>query len=717
MKIRLYLFVLILISALLSIPLIARKVNIEQSNKKVDFILDYYQVEDLAEQSDKPIEWWLEEFKKMGVSSVGINFETIENMMDSGKKIQADIITNIIERPDWRSEYPLDLVSYIDDENTDKYDLVARFENAEDYQFAADGLTEKYGDKIKLFGGTNYNYIVIDTKYKDGLYTDKETLVTNEGKRVGNAKKLEGSIGAILPIGIDPSKVELIENAGMKVSARMTNPPKRWYSQKYLESVFKDVESINNKSSHMVFAGDEILGSPKDLDKTIEFLKKNKLDIGLVETVFERSYIEQKGMDKVLEKIGYNVNKVYSVPSYIQTRYEYVNYKHGEEIGNVLYRAITERNANVIYFRPFIDKDGYYVEKVKDYQNMFSDLSDRLESHGISYGTPEPYGNNTVRKIAVICLSLGVVSAGVLVLRQLFKINEKTQIILFVLGMLGVIGAVFALGRMGYMLVAIATAIIFPSLAITYYNSVNKRIFLYDSDVSYKDSLIKGIKVFIVSALITSIGSLIISAIMSSTRNVLDIDYFKGVKITQLIPFVVYFISFLGHFGYKKVKDRGDDVVTKSDLEEVFNDTTKVFYFAIIGVIGAVGYVYLARTGHEAGLEPSNLELMFRNGLERALYARPRTKEFLIAFPALIIGITFAKNRIKSLYFLSGLAGVVGLTSIANTFSHFKTPFMISVARLMYSTVFGIIIAAVYLAVIFLVITFVRKNYRRFLNE
>ncbi len=717
MKIRLYLFVLILISALLSIPLIARKVNIEQSNNKVDFILDYYQVEELAEQSEKPIEWWLKEFKKMGVSSVGINYETIESMMEDNKKIQSTIIANIIENPNWRNEYPLELVSYIDDENTDKYDQVVRFENIDDYQFASKGLTEKYGDKVKLFSGTNNNYIVIDTKYKDGLYTDREALITGEGKRVGNVKKLESSAGIILPIGIDPAKVELIENAGMKVSARMQNPPKRWYSAKYLNSTFKDVESIENKSPYMVFGGEEVIGSPKDLDKTIEFLKKNKLTLGIVETVFERSYIDQKGLDKVLEKTGYNVNKVYSVPGYIQTRYEYVNYKNGEEIGNVLFRAITERNANIIYFRPFIDKNGYYVEKVKDYQKMFTDLSDRLESHGISYGVAEPYENNSVRKIAVICLSLGVVSAGVLVFRQLFRINEKVQISLFALGMLGVIGAVFVLGRTGYMLVAIATAIVFPSLGITYYNSINKRIFLYDSEVSYKDSLIKGIRVFIISALITSIGSLIIAAIMSSTRNVLDIDYFKGVKIAQLIPFVVYFISYLGHFGYKKIKERGDDTVTKKDLETVLNDTTKVFYFAIIGALGIIGYVYLARTGHEAGLEPSNLELMFRNGLERTLYARPRTKEFLIAFPALIVGVTFAKNRLKSLYFLSGLAGVIGLTSIVNTFSHFKTPFLVSVARLLYSTVFGIVIAAIYLALVFVVIAFVRKNYRRFINE
>lgn len=717
MRIKKYLIGMIIFSMLLSIPLIARKVSIESSDKKVDFILDYYQVGELAEQSEKPIEWWLKEFSNMGVKTVGINYETIESMVKENRKIQADIISNIVKDTSWRSDYPYDVINYIDDESTDKYDLVVRFEEYSDYEFASKGLKEKYGDKIKLFSGTDSNYIIIDAKYKDGLVSAKDTLFDSEGKVAIKGEKIDSSKARLLPIGIDPEKVEQISKVGMKISPRIGNAPKGWTTDKYLDSVKKDFEELDVVSPYVMFYGEEVLGYPKKIDDTIKFLNRNNLQLGIVETVVERSYSEQDGLDKLIEKIGYGVNKVYSVPDYIQKRYKYMNYEGGEEIGNVLFRAIAERNANIIYFRPFIDEDGLYVEKVNDYKEMFKDLSERLNGHGIEVGETQTYGNNTVRKIAALGLSLGIVSAGILVLRSLLKMSEKTQAIIFAIGMLFSMILVLLLGKTGYMTLALGTAVIFPSLGIVYYNSVMKRVYLYDTDNSYKDSIFKGIRAFVVSALITAIGSVIISAIMSSTRNILDIDYFVGVKIAQLIPFIVYVISFLGLFGFKSDKKRGEDYFTFNDFKSIMLENTKIFYFVLIGTVGVVGYVYLARTGHETGMEPSSAELIFRNLLERVLYARPRTKEFLIAFPALILGVTFAKNKLKPILFATGLAGVIGLTSIVNTFSHFKTPFLISAARLGYSVVFGVIVGAIYLLAMYGLFFAFKKIHRRLSDE
>ncbi len=709
MKIRRYLFIMILISLLVSIPLLVKRVSVENTSKTVDFVLDYSQVTELAEQSERPIEDWLKDFSRMGVGTVGIEYETLESMMEEDRVVSCDILDNIKKDPNWRWEYPYEVVNFLDSEEHNDYYMIARFDDYEAFEFASQGLQAKYGEKVHTFSGSNNNYVVIEAGYKDTLHNDYGTLYDSEGKPVVKRKNIVNSTAITLPIGIDSRKVEMIENAGMKVMPRLTNPVSGWYSEDFYKSMSEDYNSIPDKSPYMIFAGGEVFGNPKNIDDTIKLLKKNKTSAGIVETVVERSYIPQKGMQKFLDKMEYSVNKVYSVPDYIQKRYKYMNYEGAEEIGNVLYRAITERNANIIYFRPFIDEENHYVEKVKDYENMFSDLETRLERHGIEIGETKPYKINYVRKIAVMLLGLGTVAAGVLVLDSLFRLKQEALLLLTIIGVLGMAVMIAVLGRTGYMLLAIATATFFPSLGIVYFNSEMKRTYLYDGNVKFKNNFIRGTVNFLITAIITAIGSIIISAIMSSTRNVLDIDYFKGVKITQLIPFVVYVISYIGMFGFKSMKKRGEDKFDSEDFYTLMNDTPKIFYFAVLAVIGAVGYIYLARTGHETAVQPSDAELIFRNFLERAFYARPRTKEFLIAFPALIMGVTFATSKFRPGIFLSGLAGVIGVTSIVNTFSHFKTPFLISLSRLGSSIVLGIVVGAVYLLILYLIDFILRK--------
>jgi hypothetical protein len=91
------------------------------------------------------------------------------------------------------------------------------------------------------------------------------------------------------------------------------------------------------------------------------------------------------------------------------------------------------------------------------------------------------------------------------------------------------------------------------------------------------------------------------------------------------------------------------------------------------------------------------IEMVIRNILEEKLLVRPRTKEFTVAFPALVLVAYLASLRFKSLIFISGLAAVIGQTSIVNTFSHLRTPFVVSIIRTLYSLAAGIGFAMVYL--------------------
>ncbi len=124
----------------------------------------------------------------------------------------------------------------------------------------------------------------------------------------------------------------------------------------------------------------------------------------------------------------------------------------------------------------------------------------------------------------------------------------------------------------------------------------------------------------------------------------------------------------------------------------LLNKDIKIYYAIIAAVIGAVAYVYISRTGHETNIQPSSIEMITRNFMEYILLARPRTKEFLIAFPAIFAAVYAASKKSEFFTGLFTLVSAIGTSSVINTFSHLRTPIYLSLARTVIALGFGIVI-------------------------
>src|SRR5690606_27829326 len=129
------------------------------------------------------------------------------------------------------------------------------------------------------------------------------------------------------------------------------------------------------------------------------------------------------------------------------------------------------------------------------------------------------------------------------------------------------------------------------------------------------------------------------------------------------------------------------------------------------------GYIYIARTGHETSVQPSNLEMIARNFLELKLLARPRTKEFVLAFPAVILAAYMIKYKSNIAMFVLGIIITIGQTSIVNTFCHLRTPLYLSIIRTFYSVLFGIILGIIYTGLLVFVMKIAKKMRGELLNE
>lgn len=120
----------------------------------------------------------------------------------------------------------------------------------------------------------------------------------------------------------------------------------------------------------------------------------------------------------------------------------------------------------------------------------------------------------------------------------------------------------------------------------------------------------------------------------------------------------------------------------------------------ILGVIGlALVAVLILRSGNDPGIGVSQTELGFRALLNKLLFVRPRTKEFLLGHPFLVLGLALALRGDRRWLLLGLCLGAIGQASLLNTFCHIHTPLFISMARAALGWVLGALFGAVLFAV------------------
>jgi len=266
---------------------------------------------------------------------------------------------------------------------------------------------------------------------------------------------------------------------------------------------------------------------------------------------------------------------------------------------------------------------------------------------------------------------------------------------------LAVIGAVLACAAFYVMpytaelIASLAAALIFGCLAATFFTARSK---FYSEKLSRDAHLIKIIIVsvvtLVVSVIIAFLGGLLTAAPISSISYMLEIGIFRGVKVSQLLPIAYFAIAYLAYFGYGDRKAVPGNLEPE-DLKDMLNSNIKLWMLFLALILGGAGAYYIMRTGHDSSIEVSSYEMLFRNELENVLVARPRTKEFLFAFPAIMMMVYSSVRRFRKWAIVFGIAGVVGVTSVINTFEHIRTPLYLGVIRTGYSLLFGIIIGII----------------------
>jgi hypothetical protein len=238
-----------------------------------------------------------------------------------------------------------------------------------------------------------------------------------------------------------------------------------------------------------------------------------------------------------------------------------------------------------------------------------------------------------------------------------------------------------------------------------------------EKDTPIVKIIIKGSTVLFVSVIIVLIGGIVTAAPISEISYMLEMNIFRGVKVSQLLPIAFFPLAYLAYYGFGILKTTSGKL-EMGDLKDMMNSSIKI-WMVFIGMLGVgLGAYYILRTGHDSKLIPSTFEMLMRNTLEEDLIARPRTKEFLFAFPAIMLLVYTSIRQFKIWPILFGVSAVIGLTSVVNTFMHIRTPIYLGLARTALSLGFGLLIGIIGILVFEgIYILYLKNKGKSMLNE
>lgn len=710
-------YIFLVLGFIMAMMVAIGRFNVESENKAVDFILDYSEVSKLALQSEEDISVWLKNFKDMGINKVGLYEESLNSLIEEGKPVKAELMKNVVKDIYWKEKLPDNLVARIEANSLDENDILVTVNSESLYDFIKNGFKSRYdSDKFISIEGEEADYIYIDSQAEHTLFKPIIKYQDTMKKDFVEVAEAVSSKLMTLSIGLDNDKVRIIENAGMSVIPRTVGYD-GWNDEKFEAAVINEYKGLKKTPEYIMFAGSEIIGQDAGSSALKEYIYENDIKIAMIETTFQRENIEQSGLIGLVEESGYNAVRAFTTWNYIQNRYQYYNYPGSEEIENTFFRAVIERNIRLIYFKPFKEfKDNYiYITDVAEYKRMFDSLEKRLETHNVSFGEASvmmPYKIGLMQKWII---TVGAIAGGMILLTAFIPLKAKYRYGMFSILAILALGAYEIRPVLAELLSAFGAAVVFPCLAVLYLlNKCRKYMNLENESEGLANILKWSIKDLVAAVCISLAGAIYTSSVIADINYLLEINIFRGVKAAQLIPIVIFALLYISFIGLN-LEQKNSKLSIKA-IKDILNANIKVWVVIVGLVLLAAGYIYIARTGQETSVQPMNIEMILRNFLENVLLARPRTKEFLIAFPALMLTIYTIIRRLGWLPFIFGLAAVIGQTSVVNTFMHLRTPIYLSITRTGYSLLFGVIFGIIYIVVLEAVIRLYKKIREKYCN-
>lgn len=698
-------YVVLFCVGLIAVGILAFHRNaVEREMNVVDIVADYEDFSKLAKQLGVDEMDVFQMLKNAGFTSVALVEDDLLKLSEQ-KELEFELYVELNKRVGWRDLLPEEATKYLESA-PHLYTTVAVTQDETLYRRIGAALKERYDDEMyTLFEGENAFgkkrfVILLHAKAKDMFFTNEESLLDEDSKISRSRSVLKSSEMEQIGLGFDEEKIAKILASGLKMELRPRNYSSSDNPEKIVNAFFTVLDRYRAQHiNHITFAGKSVLGWSNGAEYVglKEKMEKRGLVPSLVESSNQLGFTKQLGQQELAKRFHFSIVRVLSIPDYIQRRYNYLGYYEGpKEIENTLFRAITDRNIRSVYMRAFKESKLRYVENLDEYAPMMESLRHRLSEHGISVGEATPMGQPLYSKWLYVLLSYGMMIAGIILLRLVFHTSRKLELGILVLGVVGLPPAFYVAEDRMLMLLSFVSTVLFPLLAFTVGVFYVRELLMNRKAFRLSEIIGRSILGFLLMILIALIGGLFTGGYLSRVDYLVEMKHFSGVKLSLVLPIILSIFVYVIKMGLSPHID--SQTKYTDDVKALLRVNVSVLTLVVCAALGGVAYIYLARSGNTAAAT-LDAEILFRNFLENTLYVRPRNKEILLAFPAIFAALYLACKGYKRLTMPFMVVGMIGLSSIANTFCHTRTPLYISISRVLISAAISVVIGIVVILV------------------
>ncbi|MDU4697737.1 MAG: DUF5693 family protein [Paenibacillus sp.] len=638
---RKWLWVLVIVGILASVPVIAQRVQTESSANQVEFVMNYRGLLDIASYQADPKAYLDEQLDRLKEAGIG-TMAMFESTLDELSKTRRIMVFSSVEAA--------------------KLNGAVIAENG-NYTYLAFTSADNEAQLKPMIEAT---FSKLNVPVANWQYQDRGGLVIGMGMEEAVMK----------PLPLDPIAFAMLREKGFTVLPRLSdNIP---YDQEEMDQQL--AYFAENGVTRILFDGEAVKGfteneSKNSLQGFADLLKKHGIGIAAIENL----KAPQKGFNKLAYLIDYNVVRLHSLADTEASQDK-------ATLADRFVLATKDRNIRMVYLNASASKDLTKAAITNPIDNLIGSLQapgnaiERIENNGFELGQAEAFTIHDAswqRYLKALVVLGGVAFVALLISCFL----PSLTLVAFVLGLVGSAGLYVLKPVLLEQALALFVAISAPTIAMVLAIRKVQELQEKHSNFSGGRRLTHTIVLFIKTSLLSLTSVPFVIALLNNITYSLVLNQFRGVSLLHLGPILLIAIYV---FLY-----RGNSVW--EELRKWLRMPITVLWVAVAAVLGVAALYYLSRTGNAGTLLPG--EAAFRSFLENTFGVRPRNKEFLLAHPLFIVGL-FAAFRYRWAMFAMIIA-VMGQLSMVDTFAHIHTPAVLSLIRDVLGLGLGLVIGLI----------------------
>ncbi len=532
-----------------------------------------------------------------------------------------------------------------------------------------------------------------------------EDRVVLRQSNAGTAIELSQPYKSLVDMKLSISRLEAQEIIahGLSVVARPSNFKNE--TREDVDFVLRRLEGLNNVSG-IVFVGKEVLGYPHDVEYVAKRLQEMHIPVIGIEATSQLQYEPQLGFYQMAAYNDYSVGRLYTISK------DYLRKLEPAAVAQMFYITDMERNVR-FNLLPVFEQGKNNQTALGTSLSYIEDLTKKLEKRHFVLGDGSIYPPYTPAFIPLMLTMAGAIALAVFTLQWYVRLGQRKEIILFlILLILSYLGYAKTDSKSILLLWAITSAVAAPVNAIICCMEIWKARTKTTVENLFT-TILKGIGFSVMAALLAVIGGIFIASLLGSIDFFMEFSIYRGVKLTFILPVLLAAIAFLQRFPLWKGRTISSAKEGKQFIRELMNTEVKIYMIFIFLALMVVAWIFVGRAGHTNGVPVPHFEVAMRHFLENALVARPREKEFIIGYPALLFAVCAVYRQWPRIWqFLFTLGATIGLGSMVETFAHIRTPVFMSFLRgyngVWMGVLLGIVAVVAFYCVVFLYKKFIK---------